>query len=605
MNFFSKIHHLPLDWIGLENIPAVPVELDGLLDSALKLYERTREIQPAKQGLTNRYTLNATTATSLEFLYGEKPGDGLQGALDEVIASLKHNPAGIVAALRKALTQDDPKDNVPGDLSSLQGLSLDDPKQWSMAWTNFQDIYAKSEHLVADYAATLTDADAATRCFWPTIADNGLAYNLLMLKKVGVSDLDDVRKHFAEAWPPDWESLATAGSLFAIDLRIFSSVDPATINGFQRFTPSTLTLLRQDPETKDLTPFAISVSGRDAAGGQRYVRGTATDSAWLYALQAAKTSVTVYGIWLGHVYHWHIVTASMQMAMYNNIDEDHALYKLIAPQANYLVQFDELLLLLWSSIAPPTSPSTARTFLDLMNTFAFQRNFFDDDPVNTLARNNITQADFSVNTPWDKYPVVATFLELWQATSAYIKVFVDTTYADDAAVAADKQLQAWMADAADSGEGNIHGLPEPVDSRQKLQDVLTSLIYRITAHGGSRMRPSAYPVQSFVANFPPCLQRTHIPAPTDTLSTTQLLEFLPKTGTIGEMMTFYNIFIFSEPYVPFIPKAGVSADLFFPGGPDAPRNRALIGFREAVIATIKGLEPDSPQPHQWPLNIET
>lgn len=605
MNFFSRIHHLPLDWIGLENIPAVPVELDGLLDSAVKLYERTKEIQPAKQGLTNRYTLNATTATGLEFLYGERPGDELQIALDDVIGSLKHNPAGIMTALRRTLTQDTPENNLPGDLSSLQGLSLDAPEQWSMAWTNFQDIYARSEHLVPGYAATLTDADAATRHFWPTIADNGLAYNLLMLKKIGASDLTDIKQHFAETWSPEWEALATAGNLFSIDLRIFAGVDPATVAGFQRFTPSTLTLLRQDPQTRDLTPFAISVSGRDATAGQRYVRGTATDSTWLYALQAAKTSVTVYGIWLGHVYHWHIVTASMQMTMYNTIEEDHALYKLIAPQANYLVQFDELLLLLWSSIAPPTAPSTARTFLDLMNTFAFQRTYFDDDPVNTLARNNITESDFSVNAPWDKYPVVGTFLELWKAASAYVEVFVDTSYGNDAAIVADKQLQAWIADAADSGEGNIRGLPDPVDTCQKLQAVLTSLIYRITAHGGSRMRPSAYPVQSFVANFPPCLQRTHIPAPSDTLSTTQLLEYLPKTGTIGEMMTFYNIFIFSEPYVPFVPKAGVSTDLFFPGGPDAPRNKALIGFREAVIAVIEGLEPDAPQRHQWPLNIET
>ena len=36
-----------------------------------------------------------------------------------------------------------------------------------------------------------------------------------------------------------------------------------------------------------------------------------------------RASVTVYGIWLGHVYHWHIVTAAMQMTLYNTLQSDH------------------------------------------------------------------------------------------------------------------------------------------------------------------------------------------------------------------------------------------------------------------------------------------
>jgi hypothetical protein len=60
------------------------------------------------------------------------------------------------------------------------------------------------------------------------------------------------------------------------------------------------------------------------------------------------------------------------------------------------------------------------------------------------------------------------------------------------------------------------------------------------------------------------------------MSTAELLEFMPETGTIGEMMAFYFIFLFSSRYVPIIPKEGVKAKLFFPGGPDDPLNRALI-----------------------------
>ena len=92
----------------------------------------------------------------------------------------------------------------------------------------------------------------------------------------------------------------------------------------KRFTPSTITLLKQDPD-KTITPVAIRVAGYEDADTTVYTREDATDSAWLYALQAAKTSVTVYRIWLGHVYHWHIVTAAMQATMYNTLPTEHLL----------------------------------------------------------------------------------------------------------------------------------------------------------------------------------------------------------------------------------------------------------------------------------------
>jgi len=604
MGFFSDIHHLPLSWRGLHNIPAVPVELEGLLDTACKLYERSKETEPAKQGLTNKYTINATKASGLEFLYGERPKSKLQDALTPLIDDLDTNTTTVLSSLYDSLSDDDVDDNVAKSLSPLESLSLDSADQWTISWTNHDDIYEKYKHLVPEWAATLTDPDEASSAFWPMIANNGFAYNLLILKKVEAIDLPGLKRQFGRAWLKSWEKLSSEGLLFAIDLTIFSKVDTAVVNGFDRFTPSTVTLLRQNEETKDLEPFAVRVAGPNDSGKQVFKRSNATDSAWLYALQAAKVSVTVYGIWLGHVYHWHMVTAAMQMTMYNNLDEDHPVYKLVAPQANYLFQFDELMLLLWDHIAPPTSFATAWSFLELMDIFAEDRDYFDDDPMETLNRQGLWQEDFTVNQPWDKYPIVAKFLKVWHAVADYVAAFVDNTYANDALVAENEPLQAWIRDSSGKSDGNIKGLPQ-LRTRQDLKRVLTSLIYRITVHGSSRLQRSAYPAQAFVANYPPCLQRRDIPRPNVKLSTAELMEYMPKTGTIGEMMTFYTTFVFSSPYVPFIPKKGVKADLFFPGGQRDPRNKALIAFREKIIAFMREYEPESSQFGQWPLNIET
>ena len=291
-----------------------------------------------------------------------------------------------------------------------------------MSWTNFQDIFARYAHLIPHYAASLSDPEEATRQFWPLFAEHGYAYNFLALRKAGTADLARLQS----VLPRSGRGNEVArGKLFFIDLSIFTDLPSGTMDGFTRFTPATVTLLEQDPNTKALTPFAVRVSGQDDAGAQIFVKGQATPSAWLYALQAAKTSVTVYGIWLGHVYHWHIVTAAMQMTMYNTFRRRHPVYQLLAPQSNYLFQFDELLLLVWNAIAPPTSVTTRRGILHLLDRFAEGRDYFADDPTTTLQTYGIVEADFTREKPWDLYPAAQRLLQLWSYTQSYVEALRD------------------------------------------------------------------------------------------------------------------------------------------------------------------------------------
>ena len=242
-------------------------------------------------------------------------------------------------------------------------------------------------------------------------------------------------------------------------------------------------------------------------------------------------------------------------------------------------------------------------WLELSNEFARERNYFDDDPRTTLAQFGIEEEDFTVDTPWDRYPIAKTLLDIWDATEEYITAVVDELYPDDFSVSHDAALQAWMKCASDPDEGNIRGLPL-MNRKQALVDVLTSLVYRITAHGTARI-DTVNPALTFVASFPPCLQDTTIPEPSTSIDTKALLAFLPRTGSIGTFVNFLFIFAFSPPYTPFIPTGGIDTDLFFPGGPGAPLNSALTNYRQAVEGFIDTLDPEWKQHYQWPLNIET
>ena len=492
-----------------------------------------------------------------------------------------------------------------GDPDFLTTLSLDEPEQFSMSWTNFENVYESSLPLLPSLAASLTDAEEATHQFWPTMARYGMQFNLVVLQKVATAEVAGLEKQFGRGWAQQGlEGLHSQGHLYAIDMTIFEGVTPQDVEGITRFTPATITLLEQDPESKALTPIAVRVSGSKGEGAQIYVRGQASEAAWLYALLAAKTSITVFGIWLAHVYPLHLVTAAMQMTLCNHVRVGHPLYKLLSPQSDYLIPFDIILILLWSEIAPPTSVVAPFQFLELANEFARNRVFFQDDPPNRLLRQGLREEDFSLEEPWDQYPTVKYSLEIWRATQEYVDVFVDTTYPSNVAVVADRDLQAWMAASANPFRGNIRGLP-PMTTKRALKSVLTSFLYRITVHGVTRLGAGANPGLTFMPNFPATLQDTEIPDPQAVFATKRLLEFLPKTGTIGALATFYFTFIYSLPYRPFVPSQGLGTNLFFPGGLSDPRNLALIRYRKALVDFIVFFSAPTSPIQQWPLNIET
>jgi Lipoxygenase len=257
----------------------------------------------------------------------------------------------------------------------------------------------------------------------------------------------------------------------------FEALQPQSVNGAPRFT-STVTLLIRNPRTKSLTPVAILVSGLQGKRPPAVQESDGHRGGLALRLAGGEASITVFGVWLGHVYHWHLVAAAMQMAMFKTLPTKHPIYQLLAPQSKYAIPFDDVLLSLWSEIARPTSLATANDFLALADGYATGRSYLNDDPKTTMSRLGLRRRDFTVKTPRDRYPVVQRLLTVWDLVEAYVETFVRTTYRTDAAVAADGNLQTWIATASSSDAaagGNIRGLPT-MNSRGALRRVLTSLL---------------------------------------------------------------------------------------------------------------------------------
>jgi hypothetical protein len=585
------------------NLPAIPVDVGEALQTLAKLAIRAQQTVQAKQGLTRRITIGGVTRTAYALMFEPGAAGARSVELDELRALLSDGshatlPDRFVRRLRE---QDHAR---PAARAAGPAPSLDRPQQYAMSWTAMPGVAQQGAAVLPEWSASLTDPSAATAQFWPMIAQNGLAFSLLLPERVTSARAPALRRIFGSVWQRQLRAPFAAGELYVIDMSRLTSLSPQTVNGSVRFTPATVTALVRDPRSKTLTPVAVSVAGSGGAGRTGFTSAASSDGAWLYALQAAKTSITVYGIWLGHVYQWHLVTAAMVMTMLNALPATHPISLMMAPHSGALIGFDDVLLQAWSQIAPPTSLSSATQFLSLANDFAAGRSYFDDDPATALRSLGLRQRDFTRSEPWDRYPVAAQTLEIWDLVAEYVTSIVRATYQSDGAVASDTALQTWIQTAGAPTGGNIRGLPA-ASSRAALERILTSLLYRITVHGSSRMLSSSNPSHTFVANFPHTLQRTDIPRPRKPLSTRRLLTYLPNVETIGDAVSFYFTFAFSPPYESFIPLGGVRSELFYPGGPTAPRNRALIRLRNGLLGFMSRYQPDPRQTFQWPRDIET
>ena len=340
----TKIGMLDLKSKGLTEMPAVPVIKLETLETIVKLGLRNEEMKMAKSGLSNKYVFNGQEQTAYRLMYDNKTMSKEKEErelLTKVVKSLSHESMLKLDNINKH-EQKLPARNASNAGTTFTNLFLEDASQFSMSWTNYYNIYeeAVKKGLDKEYPQILTDKKAATDQFWPMIAENGLAYNLLFVKKLNYSSLGDIQEIFKKYWNSFLDPIFQDELLYAIDLRIFSKWGAQKANGFDRWTPGSLVLLQQNKKTKKLTPVAVYITGPYESAAQIYIE---SDAAWIWALTAARTSVTVYGIWLGHVYHWHVVTAAMQMTLFKNVNKSHDLRKFLDPMSQSLIGFNDTL----------------------------------------------------------------------------------------------------------------------------------------------------------------------------------------------------------------------------------------------------------------------
>src|SRR5262245_6974762 len=68
---------------GLKNVPAIPVDLAGMVDTLFKLGSKVKEREQALQGLSKEFTIGGSTARAHAFLYGRESAGAKAAAVYE------------------------------------------------------------------------------------------------------------------------------------------------------------------------------------------------------------------------------------------------------------------------------------------------------------------------------------------------------------------------------------------------------------------------------------------------------------------------------------------------------------------------------------------
>src|SRR5262245_22731635 len=140
-----ELLQLPLRELGFRNVPTIPVDIHGMADTVSGLAIRTKQRELVLQGLSKTFTIGGKTARAFNFLYGNGEADKkTAAALGAAQAFLARDPSEIVAGIVQQLKQ--PHDDLAliavGGGDPLTRLALDDPKQYSISWTTFPDVYS-------------------------------------------------------------------------------------------------------------------------------------------------------------------------------------------------------------------------------------------------------------------------------------------------------------------------------------------------------------------------------------------------------------------------------------------------------------------------------
>jgi arachidonate 15-lipoxygenase len=250
---------------------------------------------------------------------------------------------------------------------------------------------------------------------------------------------------------------------------------------------------------RSLRAFAIQIGRTPGPANPIFRRSDGV--AWRIAEVHASAADTIAGaLWFHHA-RTHLVTEPFAVAMHRHLAPSHPLHALLAPHVLGTLYINEIG---WQTVFATHGlldwfTGTPRDAVRALSRRSVESYRLDEQVLpDRLAARGVDDAEALPDFPWrdDVRP-------LWDALERWVGGYVDAYYPTDAEVAADRELQGFVAEVAAADGGAIAGLPEGgrFVTRRALRRTLTQVIYQVSALHSSMNFPVSEEM-AFVPNSP-------------------------------------------------------------------------------------------------------
>ncbi|HMT43428.1 MAG TPA: lipoxygenase family protein [Chakrabartia sp.] len=268
-----------------------------------------------------------------------------------------------------------------------------------------------------------------------------------------------------------------AGRVFLCDYAVLEVLEPGTWNGIPKYPVHPIALFAVPPQGDALVPVAIQC-GQDSTQYPVFTPAPIAGNRWGWEM--AKSIVQVAdGNWhelIAHLAHTHLLIESVAVSAHRNLADVHPVWALLLPHFEGTLFINDAAATSLIAQHGPIDHIFAGTITSTQ-TLAIQARLGFDFAGRMPPQDFATRGVANPAT-LPHYPYRDDALRVWAAIRGWAADYLAVYYTDDAAVAADTELSAWVHSV--QVEAKVTGFPT-ITTRDQLADTCAMIMFTASA----------------------------------------------------------------------------------------------------------------------------
>lgn len=557
--YLPPIQRLPFQEFGFTHIPAFVVS-GGFTQQILAGLENQRD-DTLNSMWANKSSTTARVCQGTQCVTRPMAPTMLltaEGLLDN---SFNTSTPGCIKQqgwLRPVIPPSDYAAPCPGSPAlTLQNTKFSQPSSLAGFYPSSRNISMAQPEAVDDAVSFFSSVTAAADSLW-RVSQTAHSFLFHFHNVSTQADLDRVMALYEDEWQGFWTSAYRQGNLVELDMTWMEGITSTKWN----VVPHALLQYVNDGGSVSLRVMAVRLSN-EQADPYAYQVYTLKKSrtAFMQALMAARSAISFSLIYIGHVYHQHVIQSAATYALYNSIDPGvpfgqssdpiriladsyfHPYFLGLFNVGLYVGAYPPPIHALIDNDAGPLP--TVYEFYATAGPLPGNNSLYETTIEQLLVRSGLSVSKFTSpgGQPWDLYPSARYHLDIKNITNNFAGSFVNLTYPSDAAVASNANVQRFVQQMIDPMGGNLVKISadNQIKTRKQLADLLSHLLSLTVVHiGASTLDFTAR--QWSAAWMPFCTTMPGLFSPNATYSLPEMVAATIDAYTFTQQVTFNAFF---------------------------------------------------------------